>query len=271
MAATCSAGLGGGSFDRVADVYDATRAVPEEAAAAITRALARLLREASPAPLLLEVGIGTGRISIPLAAAGVRVVGVDVSARMVARLHEKRPALPVALADALMLPFRPGIFDAVLFVHLLHLVPDAFAAVRAARGVARAGGVLLLGRTDYAESGRGAAFRLMRETTDELAGHPTVAPPWSEAVNQAFRRGVEESGGSVAEQVVAGWAEPTTGRKLLADLAARVYASTWAIPDELMPELVRRLTPRLEALLGGLDRVVETGATFTIVAARLPR
>jgi SAM-dependent methyltransferase len=37
----------------------------------------------------LELGIGTGRIALPLAARGVRVHGIDLSEAMVARLREK--------------------------------------------------------------------------------------------------------------------------------------------------------------------------------------
>jgi SAM-dependent methyltransferase len=37
----------------------------------------------------LELGIGTGRIALPLAQRGVRVHGIDLSAAMVARLHAK--------------------------------------------------------------------------------------------------------------------------------------------------------------------------------------
>src|SRR5881227_677960 len=37
----------------------------------------------------LELGIGTGRIALPLAARGVRVHGIDLSEAMVARLRAK--------------------------------------------------------------------------------------------------------------------------------------------------------------------------------------
>ena len=37
----------------------------------------------------LELGIGTGRIAVPLAARGIRVHGIDLSPAMVARLHAK--------------------------------------------------------------------------------------------------------------------------------------------------------------------------------------
>jgi SAM-dependent methyltransferase len=49
----------------------------------------------------LELGIGTGRIALPLAARGIRVAGIDLSPDMVARLRAKPggEAIPVALGD----------------------------------------------------------------------------------------------------------------------------------------------------------------------------
>jgi SAM-dependent methyltransferase len=49
----------------------------------------------------LELGIGTGRIAVPLAQRGVPVYGIDLSAEMVARLREKRgaEAIGVTIGD----------------------------------------------------------------------------------------------------------------------------------------------------------------------------
>jgi methyltransferase family protein len=49
----------------------------------------------------LELGIGTGRIALPLSARGVRVVGIDLSEAMVARLRAKPGAerIEVAIGD----------------------------------------------------------------------------------------------------------------------------------------------------------------------------
>ena len=49
----------------------------------------------------LELGIGTGRIALPLARRGVRVQGIDLSSAMVARLRAKPGGadLPVAIGD----------------------------------------------------------------------------------------------------------------------------------------------------------------------------
>jgi SAM-dependent methyltransferase len=49
----------------------------------------------------LELGIGTGRIALPLTKRGVRVHGIDLSEAMVGKLHEKPGGdeIPVAIGD----------------------------------------------------------------------------------------------------------------------------------------------------------------------------
>jgi ubiquinone/menaquinone biosynthesis C-methylase UbiE len=100
------------SFDRVADRYDATRAMPPAAGAAVAAGIAGALRAVAANPMLLEVGIGTGRIAVPLADAGVAVAGVDIAPAMLARLRAKRVDIPAVLAEAASLPFRRRRFTA---------------------------------------------------------------------------------------------------------------------------------------------------------------
>jgi SAM-dependent methyltransferase len=67
---------------------------------------------------VLELGCGTGRISLPLARAGVRLVGVDRSepmlARAAARASRISRGIPFVRADIRALPFRRGRFAVVL-------------------------------------------------------------------------------------------------------------------------------------------------------------
>jgi ubiquinone/menaquinone biosynthesis C-methylase UbiE len=74
---------------------------------------------------VLELGCGTGRISLPLARAGVSLVGVDRSAHMLARAVRRVEALRrkrrgrgrqvrLIRADIRALPFRPALFSTVL-------------------------------------------------------------------------------------------------------------------------------------------------------------
>ncbi|HKB54706.1 MAG TPA: class I SAM-dependent methyltransferase [Ramlibacter sp.] len=68
--------------ERIADVYDAWYATYDERCVEVLAGLAR-------GGSALELGIGTGRIALPLRQRGVSVHGVDASPAMVARLRAK--------------------------------------------------------------------------------------------------------------------------------------------------------------------------------------
>lgn len=256
------------SFDRVAEAYDASRGMPPAVAAEVNAGILAVLRDASRSPRLLEVGIGTGRIAVPLAEAGVRVVGIDIAARMLARLRAKRRDLLVLRAEAGRLPFGAGRFDAALFVHVLHLVPDPAAALRAAAACVCPGGVLLHGRTDFGASPRLIMTRWIAELNRDLTG--VEPPPDRHALaRDAFRANATELGAEVVSRTLASWQESRTARELLDALAGRLYSSTWDIPEAVLPELVRRLTPRAEELFGGLDQPITSDVTFALDACRI--
>lgn len=129
------------TFDRAVDYYDRTRALPPGVEEAMVNVVGAELR---PRGRVLEIGAGTGRIALPLIAAGVDVWGLDLSGPMLERLVEKAgDPVPVVRADATLLPFRDGSFGAAYAVHVLHLIPDWETAVRELVRVIRPGGVLL--------------------------------------------------------------------------------------------------------------------------------
>jgi len=90
--------------DRIADVYDSW--VRDAGIDATTDASVEFLGSLAGAGPVLELGIGTGRIALPLAARGVDVHGVDASAEMVARLRGKPggAAIPVTMGDFARVP-----------------------------------------------------------------------------------------------------------------------------------------------------------------------
>lgn len=79
----------------IADVYDAWYPGGDP-----TPIVHRLQALAGAGPVL-ELGIGTGRIAIPLATTGVSVRGIDASRAMVEKLHAKPggESIPVTIAD----------------------------------------------------------------------------------------------------------------------------------------------------------------------------
>jgi SAM-dependent methyltransferase len=86
--------------ERVADVYDEWYKlgdpVPEAA----------LLAELAAGGRALELGIGTGRVALPLAALGVEVHGVDASPAIIERLRAKPggDTIPVTIGDMADVP-----------------------------------------------------------------------------------------------------------------------------------------------------------------------
>ncbi|MEZ5247446.1 MAG: class I SAM-dependent methyltransferase [Acidimicrobiales bacterium] len=78
-----------------ADVYDDWYGVVSDVAATVAGVVA--LADGGP---VLELGVGTGRLAIPIAATGLEVVGVDASPAMLARLATKPGADAVRAIEA---------------------------------------------------------------------------------------------------------------------------------------------------------------------------
>lgn len=109
------------SFDRASEYYDRTRALSERSMGALVRLLTRELGSRH----CLEVGVGTGRFALPLHEAGADLMGLDVSEQMLRRLIANSGGdspFPLVMGDATRLPFAPASFEAVLCVHVLHLI-----------------------------------------------------------------------------------------------------------------------------------------------------
>ena len=85
--------------ERVAAWFDERYA--HQAEPAVVDPIVAFLAEIAGDGVALELGIGTGRIALPLAARGVRVQGIDLSEAMVARLRAKPGAerIPVTIGD----------------------------------------------------------------------------------------------------------------------------------------------------------------------------
>jgi SAM-dependent methyltransferase len=133
----------GSPYDAIAGFYDAwSRSVTEDVSFYVEEAL----EAGGP---VVELGVGTGRIAVPVALAGVRVIGVDSSPGMleVCRRH----AEAAGVADWIDLRLgdlrRPPVPERVRLVtapfrSLLHLDDDAarLEALRAARDLLLPGG-----------------------------------------------------------------------------------------------------------------------------------
>jgi demethylmenaquinone methyltransferase/2-methoxy-6-polyprenyl-1,4-benzoquinol methylase len=107
----------------------------------------RLVNLAAPAPdaRALDLATGTGDIAFAVGERGARVVGLDVTRRMIelARAKASRKGPSFLVGDMMALPFATGSFDLVTTGYGLRNVPDLTAAIDEIQRVLKPGGQAL--------------------------------------------------------------------------------------------------------------------------------
>ena len=93
----------------------------------------------------LDLATGTGDIAFALERRGARVVGLDVTKRMIELARAKADARPLQflVADMVALPFATGSFDVITTGYGLRNVPDLVAAIDEMLRVLKPGGCAL--------------------------------------------------------------------------------------------------------------------------------
>ncbi|MCG8920719.1 class I SAM-dependent methyltransferase [Actinokineospora sp. PR83] len=151
--------------DRIADIYDRVHSnwTPDDTVDTVVE-----LADGGP---VLELGVGTGRVALPLAERGVKVTGVDISEPMLAQLRAKDPdgRVETVLGDFIDLPVT-GRFKVVLVVNSLLQLAGADTQQQCLRNVAKhlaPDGVLVLEEANPAVFIR-PGLEILRMTSDEL-------------------------------------------------------------------------------------------------------
>jgi SAM-dependent methyltransferase len=206
----------------------------EQAAWAAT--LRRLLPE--PPATVLDMGAGTGFLSLLLAAQGYAVTAADFAPGMLARLRAKAAdrdlAISVVETDAVHPP--AGAFDAVVERHLIWTLPDPAAALAAWHAVAADGRLVLI---EGSWTGRGASatdqLRLRARALAGLVRRP--APDHHGHYTEQMNTALPYHGGLTPDEAVALVEASPWGRARI----ERLRDVEWAVTDGLSP---------LDSLLG---------------------
>jgi ubiquinone/menaquinone biosynthesis C-methylase UbiE len=255
---------GGVSFDRAADFYDKTRGLPDDIR---DRVADMLVDELADRGTCLEIGVGTGRVALPLHAREISLVGTDLARAMLERLVANAGGaapFPLTLADATRLPYDDGSFGAVLACHVFHLIAAWRDAVDEVMRVLRPGGVLLI----------------------DFGGVPWS--PWRDSCHEIFERhGVAalRPGTSSHEEIAAhlgGRAtvralvpvEMTVRRRLQQDLddcEQQIPAWTWAYAPEELREACVAIRAWAAEEAWPLDREVDLARTIQWWAFERPQ
>ncbi|MEO8290056.1 MAG: class I SAM-dependent methyltransferase [Gaiellaceae bacterium] len=209
------------SYDAIAALYDPwSRSVRED----IDFYVAEARKSGGP---IVELGVGTGRIAVPIAQAGVRVIGVDDSEGMLAvclaRAEEAGVAdlLDLRLGDLRRPPVAERVRLAISpFRAFLHLTSDEerLDGLRAVYGLLEPGGRFVFD-----------VFAPSREDVDETNGRWLEREPgiWERADWDLERRVLTLSvrGESGETTMRLAWRDPEEWRALLEGAGFEVLAS----------------------------------------------
>lgn len=253
------------SFDRVAEDYDATRFLPELVREAVVEQIVAVAG-LTPADWFVDGGIGTGRFALPIARRGVRVLGIDVSRRMMSQLLRKTPPDNLFLVQANLrrLPVRSRSAKAALVAHVLHLIADWRTVLRECRRVLGADGTLLL----LYEEGKRFPARERYMALAEVRGllRPVLGARSSDEVLDHLR----QMGGTVTrvEHPSLQWQARRTHREVLQELEKRTYSQLWDIPDDVHRELIAQTLDAVREQFGSEEEVYVADAAIKLYAVK---
>ncbi len=255
------------SFDWAADFYDLTRTLPEEVAA---QGLDAILREAGPGARILDVGTGTGRISVPLLERGADLIGCDISTKMMALLRAKFPAAQLAVADASMLPFPGASFGAVITCHVMHLVGPWHEALHEYRRVLKPAGVYINIETEAPsrESAKKKITGFWRSRVESHGG--STRRPGAE--DEKELRAALRDMGATMHQIEAGrYSRSYTAGDVLKGIADRTHSSARIVPDDIFPVTLQELRAWFAQEYPDPEAEFQDERTFVLDVARFDR
>jgi ubiquinone/menaquinone biosynthesis C-methylase UbiE len=245
----------GGSVDfgHAVDYYDETRGLSPEVQSETARLLAGELPGAGS---VLEVGAGTGLVTVPLVQAGLPVLATDLSWEMLERLHEKAEAeavrIPTAVADASRLPFADDSFDGLVMRHVLHLVAGWREALDEVVRVVRPGGVFLVSITDYT-----GLYHALQERFLHHAGDLPIAVGLRPDDPEGLVRAMASHGATGRALPVVRGLRTLTISAFLKNMERGLYTWTWAASPATRRRAVREVRRWARHHVGRLDRPVE--------------
>jgi SAM-dependent methyltransferase len=253
------------AFDRAAGYYDETRGFPPGEEKQIAELISRAGGYTAQSRVL-EIGVGTGRIALPLAAHVGALIGIDLSRAMLGRLRAKQSREPVHVvqADATRLPFASHVFDAAVAVHVFHLIPNWQGVLNELARALRPGGRVIHGWSDG-----DPVFKELWEAW-------RAAIPSKQAEDVGVRW--EKNPTALAEQ---GWHPVGEGHTysyhyaqrpamFMERLRNRIWSQTWRLTDEELAIGVQAVQEVLRRDFPNADEPLQVTANFHVRAYTPP-
>ncbi len=289
------------SFDQVAHAYDATRGYPYYVAQQIAYAIENAA-DATTQTKFLEVGIGTGRIALPLASLGHIYTGVDISEKMVEQLEvklrlsnwqeqqqswgslpdedpkhvsivrrfirpEQRASMRLVMSDMTKLPFYNASFDVAVAVHVFHLVDGWQHAVQEVLRVLRSGGLLLHCWDEHGKLDVQDISEEWYRTVQKLGGESRR--PGASSVH-FVTEWLRERGLQSEKLRAFTWERLITPRQIVENITQRLWSNTWSVPDNIFVPAAEHLIQWTDERYGAdMDTARKQECRFIISRTRV--
>jgi SAM-dependent methyltransferase len=225
------------TFDSVAELYDRVRpGYP----AALFDDLARLAG-VGPGCRVLEIGPGTGQLTVPLAERGCEIVAVELGPRLAAVARRKLrdfPGAEVVTGDFETWPLPAERFDLVIAATAAHWLDPAVATAKTAAAL-RPGGRIATVETHHIAGGTSAYFV---DAQDCYLRHD---PATTEFFRQPRAADIDGDGAAGRYE----WDQAYSTAEYL-DLL-RTYSSTLGLPARAAADLLRCLGALIDGRYGG--------------------
>ena len=258
-------------WDRIAAIYDETRICDR---VCLNAALDYIVNRYPPDefPRLLEPGIGTGRIAIPLAERCYKVEGVDPSKEMLSILRKRvagttaPPTISFCEADVTALPYPDGFFDIAIPVHLFYFVSDWKTAANELLRVVRHDGPVVLMHT-----GMGMEVPFLNDRYKKLCtelGYPIEfvgVTSTKEVIDYYYYIGCRVE--LIRDRWM--WTSHIQLGKAIAYLRERAYSFTRVVPDHVHHATVKALEAEVVQRHGGLEVEVDVpNQVYLVILSR---
>ncbi|MFN4073282.1 MAG: class I SAM-dependent methyltransferase [Thermus sp.] len=231
--------------------FERFRRYPDQVLERVASAILGFLPSGEKPPTLLELGVGTGAMALPLIARGCRYLALDRDPEMLWRFRERvgeREGVEILEADARAIPLPHAWVDGVLVVRFWHLVSEWPRVLAEAIRVLRPGGVLLEGFERITSPGEESLFQVWEAAVRERGGVP--ARGLHRKRHQEVGRALRALGLSPKTLLVVRWRETRRAREFVDLLQERVFHFTHGVPEEAHQMAMERVWAYVESLGG---------------------
>jgi ubiquinone/menaquinone biosynthesis C-methylase UbiE len=245
------------SFDRAASYYDETRGFPLGVDTHVGALFAQVGGLTSSSRVM-EIGIGTGRIALPLSPHTGSYYGVDISTAMMARLRSKPggTAIHLAQADAGKLPFPTSTFDAVIATHVFHLVSDVPGVLAEVARALRPGAMLLHGwNTGFHDALQEEWNRLTRTNQEGLRRRTLL---------------IDMGWTPMGEEQSYRYVVPRAPQEVVDMIKRRSWSGCWSMRDDEINTLVDQMRAYIAAHYTDPHTAIPQETGFSVQAYRPP-